>query len=188
MNRISQFGLMELSLQRLRQSFIEWNCSLSIESCSQKIISLIRQKTLAHKLKELRFEINPVLLSYIKIHHDKEILSIKEKYKVKFVITENLMLENDMIVFNDSKDFKKKKKKKKSINPAKKRGVGKIAESNKKLSEKSIDKKKESSASEAVATSDLIKTKTEKSVQERKKPIVEKKVRSGPKKTGWWSQ
>ena len=98
------------------------------------------------------------------------------------------MLANDTIVFNDSKDTKKKKKKKKSINPAKKRGVGKIAESNKKLSEKSIDKKKESSASEAVATSDLIKTKTEKSVQERKKPIVEKKVRSGPKKTGWWSQ
>ena len=31
-NRISQFGLMEVSRQRLRQSFIEWNCTMSIES------------------------------------------------------------------------------------------------------------------------------------------------------------
>ena len=42
-NRISQFGLMELSRQRLRQSFIEWKCTLSIESCAQKIIGLIKQ-------------------------------------------------------------------------------------------------------------------------------------------------
>ena len=187
-NRISQFGLMELSRQRLRQSFIEWNCSLSIESCSQKIISLIRQNSLALKLKELRFEINPVLLNYIKSHHDKEILSIKEKYKVEFIITENLMLANDTIVFNVSKDTKKKKGKKKSISPAKKKRVNKNVESNKKLSEKSIVKKKEQNTSKVLATSDLKEAKIEKLVKEEEKPVVEKKVRSGPKKTGWWSQ
>ena len=187
-NRISQFGLMELSRQRLRQSFIEWNCSLSIESCSQKIISLIKQNSLALKSKELKFEINPVLLSYIKNHHDKEILSIKEKYKVEFIITENLMLSNDTIIFNDSKDTKKKKKKKKSINPAKKKKVSKNIESNKKSSEKSNAKKIERSTSKVLATSDLKETKIDKLVNEEKKPVVEKKVRSGPKKTGWWSQ
>jgi len=187
-NRISQFGLMELSRQRLRQSFIEWNCSLSIESCSQKIISLIRQNSLALKLKELRFEINPVLLSYIKSHHDKEILSIKEKYNVEFNITENLMLANDTIVFHDSKDTKKKKKKKKSISPAKKKRVSKNVESNKKLSEKSIARKKEQNNSKVLATSDLKEAKIEKLVKEEERPVVEKKVRSGPKKTGWWSQ
>ena len=185
-NRISQFGLMELSRQRLRQSFIEWKCTLSIESCSQKIISLIKQNSLALKSKELRFEINPVLLSYIKSHHDKEILSIKEKYKVEFIITENLMLENDTIVFNDG--TKKKKKKKKSISPAKKKRVSKNIESNKKLSEKSIVKKKEQNTSKVLATSDLKEAKIEKLVKEEKNSIVEKKVRSGPKKTGWWSQ
>ena len=112
----------------------------------------------------------------------------KEKYKVKFIITENLMLANDTIVFNESKDTKKKKKKKKSISPAKKKRVSKNIESNKKLSEKSIVKKKEQNTSKVLATSDLKEAKIEKLVKEEKKPVVEKKVRSGPKKTGWWNQ
>ena len=98
------------------------------------------------------------------------------------------MLANDIVVFNDSKDTKKKKKKKKSINATKKKKVSKNIVSNKKSSEKSIVKKKEQSASKVLATSNLKETKVEKLVSEEKKPVIEKKVRSGPKKTGWWSQ
>ena len=116
-NRISQFGLMELSRQRLRQSFIEWKCTLSIESCAQKIISLIKQSSLALKTNELKFEINPVLKTILSIIMIKKLI-LKEKYNVKFIITENLMLENDTIIFNDLKNTKKKKKK---IVPIKKR-------------------------------------------------------------------
>ena len=63
-NRISQFGLMEVSRQRLRQSFIEWTCTLSIESCALKVISLINQDINASKSKEVNIEINPILLAY----------------------------------------------------------------------------------------------------------------------------
>ena len=186
-NRISQFGLMELSRQRLRQSFIEWKCTLSIESCAQKIIGLIKQNSLILKTSELKFEINPILSSYIKNQHAKEILSIKEKYKVKFIITESLMLENDAIIFNDLKDPKKKKKKKVALNKNKKVVKNKIPE--KKLSETSKVEKK-TNASPSVSTDKIDKKKPiDGSKQQNEiKPIVVKKVRTGQKKTGWWSQ
>jgi ribonuclease E len=184
-NRISQFGLMELSRQRLRQSFIEWKCTLSIESCAQKIIGLIKQNSLTLKTSDLRFEINPVLSSYIKAHHEKEILSIKEKYNVKFIITENLMLENDSIIFNDLKDPKKKKK----TAPNKKKKVVKSKIPSKKLSEApKIQKKPDPSPSKISSKVDTKKPKAEKDAQDEIKPVAIKKARTGPKKTGWWSQ
>ena len=184
-NRISQFGLMELSRQRLRQSFIEWKCTLSIESCAQKIIGLIKQNSLTLKTSDLRFEINPVLSSYIKAHHEKEILSIKEKYNVKFIITENLMLENDSIIFNDLKDPKKKKK----TAPNKKKKVVKSKIPSKKLSEApKIQKKLDPSPSKISSKVDTKKPKAEKDAQDEIKPVAIKKARTGPKKTGWWSQ
>ena len=184
-NRISQFGLMELSRQRLRQSFIEWKCTLSIESCAQKIISLIKQNSLTLKTSDLRFEINPVLSSYIKVHHEKEILSIKEKYNVKFIITENLMLENGSIIFNDLKDPKKKKK----IAPNKKKKVvGSKVPSKKKSEAPKMQKKTDPSPSKISSKVDTKKSKAEKDAQNEIKPIAIKKARTGPKKTGWWSQ
>ena len=184
-NRISQFGLMELSRQRLRQSFIEWKCTLSIESCAQKIIGLIKQNSLTLKTSDLRFEINPVLSSYIKAHHEKEILSIKEKYNVKFIITENLMLENDSIIFNDLKDPKKKKK----TAPNKKKKVLKSKIPSKKLSEApKTQKKLDPSPSKISSKVDTKKPKAEKDAQDEIKPVAIKKARTGPKKTGWWSQ
>ncbi|MDB9986392.1 Rne/Rng family ribonuclease [Pelagibacterales bacterium] len=184
-NRISQFGLMELSRQRLRQSFIEWKCTLSIESCAQKIIGLIKQNSLTLKTSDLRFEINPVLSSYIKAHHEKEILSIKEKYNVKFTITQNLMLENDTIIFNDLKDPKKKKK----TAPNKKKKVVKSKVPSKKMSEApKVQKKTDPSPSKISSKVDTKKPKAEKDAQDDIKPVAIKKARTGPKKTGWWSQ
>ena len=184
-NRISQFGLMELSRQRLRQSFIEWKCTLSIESCAQKIIGLIKQNSLTLKTSDLRFEINPVLSSYIKAHHEKEILSIKEKYNVKFTITENLMLENDTIIFNDLKDPKKKKK----TAPNKKKKVVKSKVPSKKMSEApKVQKKTDPSPSKISSKVGSKKPRSEKDAQDEIKPVAIKKARTGPKKTGWWSQ
>ena len=114
-NRISQFGLMELSRQRLRQSFIEWKCTLSIESCAQKIIGLIKQNSLTLKTSDLRFEINPSLSKYLENNHEKEIDMIKNKYGIKLSITENPLLESDVIVFADDDKSNIQKKKKKQV-------------------------------------------------------------------------
>ena len=132
-NRISQFGLMEISRQRLRQSFIEWTCSLSLESCALKAISLINQKIISSKFKELIIEINPILLAHLENDHENEIISIKEKSKVKLVFNENLKLSNDTIIFSDQKSSKNKKK---SLSKKKKTVKKKVSKN--KVSEKKI--------------------------------------------------
>ena len=40
--RISNFGLMEMTRQRLRESFIKWETNLSLESFGQKIIKKLK--------------------------------------------------------------------------------------------------------------------------------------------------
>ena len=180
-NRISQFGLMEISRQRLRQSFIEWQCTLSIESCSQKIIALIKQNILSLKSDKIKFEINPIVSNYLKSNHEKEISALKNKYNVDFIITENLMLENSAVIFNDIKNIKKKKKK---VAPVKKKKLAIDKSDKKKISKSSASYNKKTSEVEIKAVeipelNELVDSSTKE---------IKKKVRSGPKKTGWWSQ
>ena len=184
-NRISQFGLMEVSRQRLRQSFIEWTCTLSIESCALKVISLINQDIIASKSKEVHIEINPILLEYLNNHHENEIASIKEKYKVDLIFIENLKLSNDSIVFVNKKSVKNKKKQ----TSKKKKTIKKKTIKKKIFDKKDKDKTKIKSEKKYIDSNnvnlDENATQKVKSVEEVK---TIKKTKTGPKKTGWWSQ
>ena len=184
-NRISQFGLMEVSRQRLRQSFIEWTCTLSIESCALKVISLINQDIITSKSNEAHIEINPILLEYLNNHHENEIASIKEKYKVDLIFIENLKLSNDSIVFVNKKSVKNKKK----PTSKKKKTIKKKAIKKKIFDKKDKDKTKIKSEKKYIDSNnvnlDENATQKVKSVEEVK---TIKKTKTGPKKTGWWSQ
>ena len=184
-NRISQFGLMEVSRQRLRQSFIEWTCTLSIESCALKVISLINQDIIASKSNEVHIEINPILLEYLNKHHENEIASIKEKYKVDLIYIENLKLSNDSIVFVNKKSVKNKKK----PTSKKKKTIKKKIIKKKIFDKKDKDKAKIKSEKKYIDSNnvnlDENATQKVKSVEEVK---TIKKTKTGPKKTGWWSQ
>ena len=184
-NRISQFGLMEVSRQRLRQSFIEWTCTLSIESCALKVISLINQDIITSKSNEVHIEINPILLEYLNNHHENEIASIKEKYKVDLIFIENLKLSNDSIVFVNKKSVKNKKK----PTSKKKKTIKKKIIKKKIFDKKDKDKAKIKSEKKYIDSNnvnlDENATQKVKSVEEVK---TIKKTKIGPKKTGWWSQ
>ena len=184
-NRISQFGLMEVSRQRLRQSFIEWTCTLSIESCALKVISLINQDIIASKSNEVHIEINPILLEYLNNHHENEIASIKEKYKVDLIFIENLKLSNDSIVFVNKKSVKNKKK----PTSKKKKTIKKKTIKKKIFEKKDKEKTKIKSETKYIDSNnvnlDENATQKVKSVEEVK---TIKKTKTGPKKTGWWSQ
>ena len=184
-NRISQFGLMEVSRQRLRQSFIEWTCTLSIESCALKIISLINQDIITSKSNEVHIEINPILLEYLNNHHENEIASIKEKYKVDLIFIENLKLSNDSIVFVNKKSVKNKKK----PTSKKKKTIKKKTIKKKIFDKKDKDKTKIKSETKYIDSNnvnlDENATQKVKSVEEVK---TIKKTKTSPKKTGWWSQ
>ena len=184
-NRISQFGLMEVSRQRLRQSFIEWTCTLSIESCALKVISLINQDIITSKSNEVHIEINPILLEYLNNHHENEIASIKEKYKVDLIFIEHLKLSNDSIVFVNKKSVKNKKK----PTSKKKKTIKKKIIKKKIFDKKDKDKAKIKSEKKYIDSNnvnlDENATQKVKSVEEVK---TIKKTKIGPKKTGWWSQ
>ena len=184
-NRISQFGLMEVSRQRLRQSFIEWNCTLSIESCALKAISLINQKTISSKSKKIHIDINPVLSEYLNINHENEIISIKDKYKVEIIFSENLKLPNETIIFGDQK---KDKPKKKQVSK-KKKSIKKKVSKNKLSEKKDIKENKNQSQkryNEEKVTN--IKKIEESKIETTEQVVIVKKSKPGPKKTGWWSQ
>ena len=49
--RISNFGLLEMSRQRLRESNVKWQITLTNESLSLKIIKLVELKSIENKSK-----------------------------------------------------------------------------------------------------------------------------------------
>ena len=49
--RISNFGLLEMTRQRLREGSIKWETQLSLESFSQKILKKIQFLTFSDKVK-----------------------------------------------------------------------------------------------------------------------------------------
>ena len=184
-NRISQFGLMEVSRQRLRQSFIEWTCTLSIESCALKVISLINQEIIASKSKEIHIEINSILLEYLNNHHESKITSIKEKYKVDLIFIENLKLSNDSIIFVNKKSTKNKKK----PTSKKKKTIKKKTIKKKIFDKKDKDKTKIKSEKKYIDSNNVnLNVNVTQKVQSVEEVKTIKKIKTGPKKTGWWSQ
>ena len=52
--RISNFGLLEMSRQRLRESNVKWHMKLTDETFVIKILKLIEIKSLENKAKQIR--------------------------------------------------------------------------------------------------------------------------------------
>jgi ribonuclease E len=49
--RISNFGLLEMSRQRLRESAVKWKVTLTDESFAQKLLKLVELKAVLNKAK-----------------------------------------------------------------------------------------------------------------------------------------
>ena len=121
-SRISQFGLLEMSRQRLRQSFIQWKTELSNESMALRILYKIRETIINKKFKNIEIRLNSSISKFLLNNCQSEIDEIKDVSKVtlSFIIDENL--ENNEINLNEIKltDQAKKKKKKKVVKKKKK--------------------------------------------------------------------
>ena len=53
--RISNFGLLEMTRQRLREGSIKWETQLSLSSFSQKILKKVQYLAFADKVKIIKF-------------------------------------------------------------------------------------------------------------------------------------
>ncbi len=81
--RISNFGLLEMSRQRLRESNIKWNLKLSNETFALKIMKLIELKTLENNAKIIKIHLNDKLCNFIKESYIDDLNYFKKKNKVE---------------------------------------------------------------------------------------------------------
>ena len=92
--RISNFGLLEMTRQRLKESSIKWEINLSLESFAQKILKKIETLAFSNKTKIASAFIPNKVSSFLNHYFKKEILFFEKKYKFKI----NIIPDNDLII------------------------------------------------------------------------------------------
>ena len=92
--RISNFGLMEMTRQRLRESFIKWETNLSLESFGLKIIKKIEMLAFSKKTKIVMAYVSDKVASYLNSNLKKELSFFEKKYKFKI----NILSDNNLII------------------------------------------------------------------------------------------
>ena len=105
--RISNFGLLEMSRQRLRESSVQWNISLTNQSFAQKIIKLIEVKAINSKAKIVNSSIPEKIKNFILDNFQKDLKYLEKKYKIKI----NLLGDKFLLVPEYDISFENKSKK-----------------------------------------------------------------------------
>ncbi len=87
--RISNFGLLEMSRQRLRESNVKWSIKLTNESFALKILKMIEIKTIENKAKIINLQINNKISVFINENFKEDVNYFEQKNKVKININSN---------------------------------------------------------------------------------------------------
>ena len=153
--RISNFGLLEMTRQRLREGSIKWETQLSLSSFSQKIIKKIQHLAFTEKVKiiesyvpvKVKVYIENNLLDELKYFQKKYSFEIKISSDEKFIIPEykiNLLNKSKKLINNveNLDSIINTDKPKKKIEESKKDKV-KLAAKNKSKTKKTSSKKKQ---------------------------------------------
>ncbi len=131
--RISNFGLLEMTRQRLRESSIKWETQLSLGSFSQKILKKIKHLAFTDKVKIIKAYIPEKVKVFIEKNLIEEFQYFQKKYsfKIELLSDENLIIpeykiellnkskkvistsENIETIFISPKEIKEKKRTKK---------------------------------------------------------------------------
>ena len=109
--RIGNFGLLEMTRQRLRESSVKWNMVLSIDSFSLKIVKKGEELAFSNKAKIVNINVPSKVKNYINENLKKEIDHFKNKYKLEFNIFSDETLgipEYKITLLNKNKKIIKK--------------------------------------------------------------------------------
>ncbi len=87
--RISNFGLLEMSRQRLRESSVKWSIKLTNESFVLKILKMVEIKTIELNAKIVDLQISNKIYSFIDEHFKNDLNYFEKKNKVKININSN---------------------------------------------------------------------------------------------------
>ena len=90
--RISSFGLLEMSRQRLRESSVQWNISLTNESFAQKVIKIVEINAINNKAKLVGVTIPEKIKNFLNENFKEDLLYIEKKNKIKINLAGDLSL------------------------------------------------------------------------------------------------
>jgi len=104
--RISNFGLLEMSRQRLRESAIKWRVNLTNESFAQKLLKTVELKAVVNKAKFVELKVCEKISDFLKENFVNDLTYFEKKNKMKIdIITDpNLIIPEYIInIQNKSK-------------------------------------------------------------------------------------
>ena len=104
--RISNFGLLEMTRQRLREGSIKWETILSLDSFAQKIVKKIEHLAFTNKVKIIKAFVPEKVKLFIEKKLNKEIEYFEKKYlfKINFLADAKLIIpEYKIELLNKSK-------------------------------------------------------------------------------------
>jgi len=105
--RINNFGLFEMTRQRLRESSVKWNMTLSLDSFALKIIKKSEELGFSTKAKIININVPLKVKTYIEKNLIKEISHFKTKYKMEL----NIIPDNTLVIPEYKIDLQNKNKK-----------------------------------------------------------------------------
>ena len=105
--RISNFGLLEMSRQRLRESSVKWKVSLTDESFSLKVLKIVETKSILNKAKHVELRICEKLSNFLKENFLEDLKYFETKNKIKI----DIINDNSLIIPEYKIDFKNRSKK-----------------------------------------------------------------------------
>ena len=105
--KISNFGLLEMSRQRLRESAVKWKVNLTDESFAQKLLKLVELNAVLNKAKFVDLKVCEKISDFLKENFIEDLKYYEKKNKMKIdIITDNKLIIPEYII-----DIKNKSKK-----------------------------------------------------------------------------
>ena len=105
--RISNFGLLEMSRQRLRESAIKWKVTLTDESFAQKLLKTVELKAVISKAKFVELKVCEKISDFLKENFVNDLTYFEKKNKM----TIDIISDNSLIIPEYIIDIKNKSKK-----------------------------------------------------------------------------
>jgi len=97
--RISNFGLLEMSRQRLRESAVKWKVTLTDESFALKILKLVEVKAVLNKAKFVKLKVCEKISDFMKVNFINDLKYFGDKNKIKIdIIADNSLIIPEYII------------------------------------------------------------------------------------------
>ena len=105
--KISNFGLLEMSRQRLRESAVKWKVELTDESFAQKLLKIVELKSVLNKAKFVELKVCEKISDFLKENFVEDLTYFEKKNKM----TIDIIADNSLIIPEYIVNFQNKTKK-----------------------------------------------------------------------------